>query len=102
MTLQYSKPRWPSWLGHRLGKVQNEPIRWKEFRKWLLREYKRRIARQRLSYARKYADSLISRDLSELQSLSTDKRLHVMKALSALSSFSESMKIIRRFSRITV
>ena len=81
------KPRWPSWLGHRLGKVGNELISWKKFANWLLKECTPRVAKQRLSYARKYANSLINRDLGELQSLSVDKRLHVMKALSALSKF---------------
>lgn len=78
-----SLARW----GIALVRDGSEAIRWKEFEKWLFVEYKPRIARQRLNYARRYADSLIKRDLTELRSLSLNKRLHVMKALSALAKF---------------
>ncbi len=51
------------------------------------RKYRKKTAKGRLSYAKKFSHCLINRDLSELQLLSPDKRVHVMKALAALSKF---------------
>lgn len=49
--------------------------------------YCRRTANDRLSYARKFADCLLNRDLSQLRTLSDDKRAHALKGLSALAKF---------------
>jgi len=76
-----------AWWGSALVRGKNEAIRWEELEKWLFRVYRPRIARERLSYARKFSHCLVNQNLSELQSLSINKRLHVMKALSALAKF---------------
>ena len=68
-------------------RTENKAIRWREFEIWLLNQYKPTVARERRNYAKKYADLLLQADLSPLQSLNVDKRLHVLKALSALSKF---------------
>jgi len=62
-------------------------IDWKGFKKWLFQEYIPKTAKDRLSYALKYSDCLLNRDFSSLKVLSDDKRVHVMKALSALSKY---------------
>ncbi len=41
--------------------------------------------RDRLSYAKKFSHYLMEKDFNEIQMLSDDKRIHVMKALSTLS-----------------
>jgi hypothetical protein len=53
----------------------------------LFREYRVRVARDRLSYARRFAHCLLGRDFSELRRLSDDKMVHVLKVLSALAKF---------------
>jgi len=58
-----------------------------KFKKWLNQRYRPKTVISRFNYARKYADLLISGDLSDLQLMSDDKRVHVLKALSALSKF---------------
>jgi len=62
-------------------------IDWHGFKSWLFREYRSCTARDRLSYARKFAFCLLNRDFSELRKLNDDKRVHVLKALSALAKF---------------
>jgi len=62
-------------------------IDWESFEKWLERDYKAETARVRYSYARKYSSLLIDGDLSPLLRLTPEKRLHVLKGLSALSRF---------------
>jgi len=64
----------------------NQTIDWKLFEKWLFKEYRKRTAKDRLKYARRYYRCLHG-DLKPLMVLDGDKRLHAMKALSALSKF---------------
>ncbi len=99
---KYHEPRWPSWLGHRLGKamgsfneddipwdqfrVDEEDVEWGEFRAWLSnQELSERTVRERLRYARKYLEVLM--DLSTLGNYSPSKRDHIRKALISLSKF---------------
>jgi hypothetical protein len=88
-TLQYSKPRWPSWLGHRLGKLSfdEKSVNWASFTEFLKARCSERVTRGRVRYARKFYHCLLKGDFSELNSFSDSKRIHVMKALSALSKF---------------
>jgi len=79
-------PRWPSWLGHRLGKINNS-IDWLSFKNLLFKEYADRVAKDRYSYAIRYHHCLLDRNLTEIKLLSDGIRLHVLKALSVLSKF---------------
>ena len=67
--------------------IRNSRFDWMKFKKWLNQRYRPKTVISRFNYARKYADLLISGDLSDLQLMSDDKRVHVLKALSALSKF---------------
>jgi intergrase/recombinase len=65
----------------------------------LFKEYRLSTARDRLSYARRFKHCLLSRDFSGLRKLSDDKRVHVLKALSALAKFLgiyDDFKALRR------
>jgi intergrase/recombinase len=57
------------------------------FRAYLMKQYRFRTAKQRFSYAQKFYRCLINRDFNELTVLSDDKRVHVLKSLSALAKF---------------
>jgi len=57
------------------------------FEAWLLRAFKRKQAVERKNYARQFGHCLLARNLSELLTLTDDKRCHVLKALSALAKF---------------
>jgi len=76
-------------------------INWDLYREWLLSRYPRRSALDRLNYAKKYHQCLLRRDLSSLQMLPDDKRVHAMKGLAALSKFlglySEWKDLVKRF-----
>jgi len=63
-----------------------QPIDWNLFERWLFKEYRKRTAKDRLRYAKRYYRCLQG-DLKPLMVLDGDKRLHAMKALSALSKF---------------
>ena len=69
---------------------------WERFRKWLYSEYSAKHALSVYLYARKYAHSFFSGDLSELKIISNGKRKHVMNALSALSKFIGAYEYWRR------
>jgi len=60
---------------------------WEAFKQFLAKNCCSKTVRERLRYARKYACCLFERDFSMLQSLSSSKCEHVLKALSALSKF---------------
>jgi len=62
-------------------------IDWKNYKKWLFREYMPVTAQSRLHYGKKYADCLLRRDFSMLKILNDSQRLHAMKALAILSKF---------------
>jgi len=85
-----SQLRWPSWLGHRLGKaevlVSEEDIPWDEFGAWLMNQgCSERTMKERISYSRNYLEVL--KDLSTLGHHSPSKRDHIRKGLIALSKF---------------
>ena len=118
-------PRWPSLVGHRLGKAvvagsnpargsyaelslfeKREPslrenvvsVDWVAFQAWLFNGRRRNVVADRLSYAKRYVHCLIGDNLSELQLLSEDKRCHVLRALSCLAKFAgvyESFKALK-------
>ena len=62
-------------------------VDWSVFRKWLLKDHKKRVARDLFSYAKKFQHCLLKRDLTEVRDLRDSLRPNVMKALSALSKF---------------
>jgi|Deesub1362A_J573_1020465.scaffolds.fasta_scaffold07082_6 intergrase/recombinase len=62
---------------------------------------KPKTARNRLNYAKKYGYCLFNGDLTELQLIKRYKRVHAMKALSALSKFlgvyDEWMRLVKNY-----
>jgi len=62
-------------------------IDWERFRKFLDARYIPKTARDRFNYAKQFSHCLTQKNLSELQTLSPDKRGHVLKGLSALAKF---------------
>jgi hypothetical protein len=60
---------------------------WAIYEKFLLKNYSRKYALDLLKYSKNYYHCLKARNLSELKILSRNKKLHAMKALSALSKF---------------
>jgi len=61
---------------------------WIGFERFLIKTNSYRCSRDRLNYARDYAHILQIEDASELLELSNDKRIHIMKSLSALAKYS--------------
>ncbi|MEM1540886.1 MAG: integrase [Candidatus Bathyarchaeia archaeon] len=74
-------------------------IDWKGFEKWLLQNHRERVARDILSYARRYAHCLLRMDLSEVALLRKTLRHHVVKALSNLAKFLGVYEDYRRLVR---
>ena len=70
--------------GHLKNTLQ---IDWEKFKAWLFREYAPVTAKDRLRYAKKYADHLLKRDFSTLKLMTDSQRIHTMKALAVLSKF---------------
>lgn len=62
-------------------------IDWKQYKQWLCDRYVPKTVIDKFGYARKYSQCLLNRDFHDLHSLSDDKRIHVMKALSTLSKY---------------
>jgi intergrase/recombinase len=60
---------------------------WDSFRSYLLELNTEKTIYSRLSYAKRYYDLLISRNFHELHTMSKDKRIHIMKALTSLSKY---------------
>jgi len=86
-------------LNRRPSPREGDVVDWSGFESWVFKEYRVRVARDRLSYAKKFGHCLLKRDLTELRPLSDDKRVHVLKALSALSKFLgtyDEFKALRR------
>lgn len=71
----------------RLPKEDASKIDWEKFRKFLDARFMSTTAKDRFNYAKRYSHSLTEKNLSELQTLSPDKRGHVLKSLSALAKF---------------
>jgi hypothetical protein len=61
--------------------------RWQQFHNFLLQQMTVKTAEDRLRYARKFQQTLYTGDATALLQLSPNKRIHVMKALSALARF---------------
>jgi len=82
-------PRWPSLVGHRLGKASfdEKSLDWASFRKFVARNCCERTVKDRLRYAKKYSGCLLKHDFRELNTFSDSKRGHVLKALSGLAKF---------------
>ena len=71
-------------IGHNAG---TNARFWLEYRRFLLAEYSHNVALDYYQYGQAYQNCLATNNLTRLKTLSTDKRLHAMKALSALSKF---------------
>ena len=67
--------------------LKKSKIDWNLFKEWLFKEYMPVTAKDRLRYALKYHQFLLSGDLSRLMLMSESQRVHTMKALSCLSKF---------------
>jgi intergrase/recombinase len=65
----------------------SKEIDWVAFYNWLLQNHRERIAKDIVSYARRYAHCLLKRDLGEVAVLRRTLRHHVLKALSNLAKF---------------
>ena len=68
-----------------MGKMR--PINFALFKKWLFQNYRPFTARQQYCYAKKFADCLLSRDLSKIAMFSESKKRHTVIALLSLSKF---------------
>jgi intergrase/recombinase len=62
-------------------------VDWVAFEAWLSNGRRRNVVADRLSYAKRYVHCLVGNNLSELQTLSEDKRCHVLRALSCLAKY---------------
>jgi hypothetical protein len=67
--------------------VSFDNLFWLNFREYLQTQNTRSTVNDRINYARRYYSMLLDDDLSEILGLSSDKRTHVMKALTSLSKF---------------
>ena len=70
-----------------LKEVHFEAVDWEAFYKWLLQSHRERIAKDVVSYARRFAHCLLKWDLSEVAVLRCTLRRHVLEALSNLAKF---------------
>ncbi|MEM2806023.1 MAG: hypothetical protein QXK86_04150, partial [Candidatus Bathyarchaeia archaeon] len=64
-----------------------EAIRWEDFERWVFSSHRENVAKDIISYARKYAHCLLQKDLSEVAALRKTLRHHVVKALSNLAKY---------------
>jgi hypothetical protein len=67
--------------------MDRQGIDWQSFAKSLSVENSPKIVRDRINYAKRFGNCLLSKNLSDLRLLSDDTRLHAMKALASLSKF---------------
>ena len=67
--------------------ISNVTVDWTKFNGYLSSKHRPRTVRDRFNYAKRFGHCLTEKNLSELQTLSPDKRGHVLKALSALAKF---------------
>jgi intergrase/recombinase len=79
--------------------AQFEAVDWVAFENWLLQNHRERIAKDIVSYAKRYAHCLLKRDLSEVAVLRKTLRHHVVKALSNLAKFLGVYEEYRRLVR---
>jgi intergrase/recombinase len=64
-----------------------ENFDWAGFQEWQKSLNRPKVARDQISYARKYASCLFDRNFSEISTLSDSKRRHALAALAALAKF---------------
>jgi len=63
-------------------------LNWEDFERYVFNVYRNRnTAKDRIRYAKQFADCLLENNYSRLLELSDDKRTHVMKALSCLAKY---------------
>ena len=67
--------------------IPADTIDWQIFKTWLFVEYAEVTAKDRLYYAKKYADCLLKRNFNKLKLVTPSQREHAMKALAVLSKF---------------
>jgi intergrase/recombinase len=76
-------------------------IDWEVFREWLSKNHTPQVTKSIVSYATKYSDCLISRDLSRVRDIKQTVRPNIVKALAALSKFlgihEEYKKLVRAY-----
>jgi hypothetical protein len=70
-----------------LPSFDEKTINWEDFKNWLLRDHREHTVVSMVSYAKKYAYCLLSRDLSDVRDLRDSLRPNVVKALSSLAKF---------------
>jgi hypothetical protein len=75
------------WLNSSPEFIANEKLDWQQFHNFLLQRMSAKTAEDRIRYAKHYASLLIDQNLVDIQQLSPNKRIHVMKALSCLAKF---------------
>ena len=61
---------------------------WEGFETFIKKNYRTHTAKCRLIHAKRYSNILIQGEARDLMVFSSDKRIHIMKALSALSKYS--------------
>ena len=84
-----------------MKKAENKTVNWEAFESWVRKDHRERVAREIVSYAKRYAHCLLKRDLTEVACLRRTLRTHVIKALSNLSKFlgvyEEYKRLIRSY-----
>ncbi|MCW4008826.1 MAG: hypothetical protein NWF09_09100, partial [Candidatus Bathyarchaeota archaeon] len=70
--------------GRQRGRAE---INWDAFREFVEKDHQPRVARQLVSYAERFQDCLLTKDLSGIRDLSDTMRPNAMKGLSALAKF---------------
>jgi hypothetical protein len=82
-------------------RLQEKEVIWENYKKYLLSRVSKTTTSNLFRYAKQYYYVLQSRNASDLQLLTQEKRIHVMKALSSLSKFigihSEWKRLIENF-----
>ena len=80
-------PRWPSLVGHRLGKViiHKTNIDWDSFKDYVFKKYAESYARNIYLYARKYVELI--NNPSAIETFSNSKKNHILKSFIALSKY---------------
>jgi len=80
-------PRWPSLVGHRLGKViiHKTDIDWDSFKDYVFKKYAESYARNIYLYARKYVELI--NNPSAIETFSNSKKNHILKSFIALSKY---------------
>jgi intergrase/recombinase len=79
--------RWPSLVGHRLGKViiHKTNIDWDSFKDYVFKKYAESYARNIYLYARKYLELI--NNPSAIETFSNSKKNHILKSFAALSKY---------------